>query len=46
MNSAQCKADLLRRVSPQRSSPLLDAMIAEREAFVEAGAEIITRYES
>ena len=45
MSSAQCKADLLRRVSHSvRAS--LDAMIAEREAFVEAGPEVITRYKS
>jgi hypothetical protein len=35
MNSAQCEADRLRHFPPQRSSPLLDAMIAELAASVE-----------
>ena len=45
MNPAHYKVDPIRRVSTQSSGPL-DAIIAEREALVEAVAEVITRYKS
>jgi hypothetical protein len=45
MNLAHYQVDPISRVSTQSSGPL-DAIIAEREALVEAAAQVVTRYKS